>query len=70
VALLESEHPVESAWVTSTYRKHDFEIREMQGGLVDQRGVFQQRTYQKRGHCGQDGVQEEPRKTHQTVFEI
>ena len=43
------------------------EVRQVQGGLVDERRALQPRTHSPRRHRRQDGVPEEPRAAHAAV---
>mmetsp|Transcript_3094 Transcript_3094/g.10263 ORF Transcript_3094/g.10263 Transcript_3094/m.10263 type:complete len:223 (+) Transcript_3094:2128-2796(+) len=67
VAVLEGEHPVESPGLARADREHDLEVRQVQGGLVDERRALQPRTHSPRRHRRQDGVPEEPRAAHAAV---
>lgn len=70
MAMLESEHTMESARDAGTDWKHDFALREAKGRLVDELRLLQQREDKKRSHSGQDSVQEEFGSADKTVFEV
>jgi len=64
VALLEGQHPMEGARHARADREHDPTLRQVQGGLVDQRRALQPRAHPARRHRRQDGHQEEPGAPH------
>ena len=60
VALLEGQHPVEGARHACPGGEHDSALRQVQGGLVDERVSLQPRAHSARGDDRQDRVQKEP----------
>ena len=68
--VLESQHTMESTWLTSSHREHYHQVRQIKGWLVDKLSVLQPRVNPTRCHGWQNSVQEEYGLTYKIVPQI